>query len=328
MKKVILIIFILLLFIINGIIIFGKEKETKKEPIPFILDMDFSSDVDDVCALRLANNLHKSGVIELKAIMLSTSDINNMNLKAVNGLLNYDGIKNIQIGYSHQFIQDNSPYWNILTEYFDQDNYFISDSVYLYRYIIVNSDKPVTICTTGYLNNIADLLQSPPDFISPLSGKELLKENNTKIYITGGEPDGWSNNLSFYEESREATDYIINNIEGLHFIQSDTGGAYVCGDNLQINEKYKDDPVTKSLWAFNGCPCGRFAWDPTAVWIASIQDYKYCNMNIESINVEYNKESGYNKFIITENGIHYRIYRQHTNFDFYKNIINNLIIPQ
>lgn len=317
----------LLILLFNNEYTNDKINYQSKKPIPFILDMDFSTDVDDVCALRLANNLHKQGIINLKAVGLCTSDINNQNLKAVNGLLSYDGITGIQIGFSHQFIQDSSPYWDVLDDYYNPDNYYCSDAVYLYRYIIANSKEPVTICTTGFLNNIADLVKSQPDFISPLTGKELLKENKTKIFITGGEPNAWSNNLSFYPQSREATKYLINNLENLYFIQSDTGGAYVCGDNLQTDERYKEDPVAKCLWAFNGCPCGRFAWDPTAVWIAAIQDFDYCNMNIESIDMIYDEETGINQFITNKNGIHNRIYRRHNNLDFYKEIINNLILP-
>ena len=292
---------------------------------PFILDMDYSSDVDDVLALRVANNLHKQGIIELKAIGLSTSDEEELNIKALDGLLDYDGIENIPIGYSHQYIEDSSPYWEILSEYSD-NKYKSFDSVSLYRYIISRSKQQVTICTTGYLNNIADLVQSKPDLISPFTGKQLLERNTTIIYITGGEPNGWSNNLSFYPEARKATDYLIKNIDNLIFIQSDTGGAFSSGENLQLN--YKEDPVSKSLWVFNGLPIGRWAWDPTAVWIATYQDYEYCNVSIDRIDVVYDKETGYDMFVFDEDGRHYRICRSHDNIEFYKNIIDNLIIKQ
>lgn len=290
---------------------------------PFILDMDYSSDVDDVLALRLANNLHKQGIIELKAIGLSTSDEKDLNIKAVDGLLDYDSIDNIPIGYSHQYIEDGSPYWDILAGYSDND-YISLDSVSLYRYIISRSKQPVTICTTGYLNNIADLVQSKPDLISPFTGKQLLERNNTIIYITGGEPNGWNNNLSFYSEAREATEYLIKNIDNLIFIQSDTGGAFASGEYLQLN--HKEDPVSKSLWAFNGSPVGRWAWDPTAVWIAAYQDYEYCNVSIDKIDIAYNKDTGYNLFVFDEDGRHYRICRSHDNIEFYKTIIDGLVI--
>ena len=292
---------------------------------PFILDMDYSTDVDDILALRVANNLHKQGIIELKAIGLSTSDEEDLNIKAVDGLLDYDNIDNIPIGYSHQYIEDSSPYWDILSEYSDNE-YLSLDSVTLYRYIISRSKQPVTICTTGYLNNIADLVQSGPDLISPFTGKQLLERNNTIIYITGGEPNGWSNNLSFYPESREATEYLIKNIDNLIFIQSDTGGAFSSGENLQLN--YKEDPVSKSLWDFNGSPVGRWAWDPTAVWIAAYQDYEYCNVSIDRIDIVYDKETGYDMFVFDEDGRHSRICRSHDNIEFYKNIIDNLIIKE
>ena len=64
-----------------------EEVIEETQPTPFILDMDFSTDVDDVMALRVANNLHKQGIIELKAVGLCTSDKQFRNTRMITSIL-------------------------------------------------------------------------------------------------------------------------------------------------------------------------------------------------------------------------------------------------
>ena len=45
---------------------------------PLILDVDFSTDVDDVCAVRIATALDDQGVIDLKCVGYSVRGKNNL----------------------------------------------------------------------------------------------------------------------------------------------------------------------------------------------------------------------------------------------------------
>lgn len=296
-------------------------------PRPFILDMDFCSDVDDACALRVAGNLHKMGVINLRAVGLCVTGGNN--LQAANGLLEYDGVHNIPIGRSSQQIPDSSPYWNILAKY--SKNMLVQDSVSLYRNIIwqeiCNGNNPVTICTTGYVTNLADLMKSPADEIIPYTGIELLNMNNTRIFITGGiYPDGTDNNFFAEEEAREAIYWVVHNYGGrLYFVQNDCGGPVIVGDSLQKDSKYKNDPLVKSIEAF-GSTSGRAGWDPVAVWIAAQDHPEDIGMLTEPVSVWINRYTGVNAFEYLPGSSYYRVYRA---FEpgYYHDAINRLTIP-
>ena len=296
-------------------------------PRPFILDMDFCTDVDDACALRVAANLHKMGVINLRAVGLCVTGGNN--LQAANGLLEYSGVHNIPIGRSSQPIPDSSPYWGILSQY--SKNMVAQNSVSLYRSIIwqeiCNGNNPVTICTTGYVTNLADLMKSEADGVIPYTGIELLCMNNTRIFITGGSyPDGMDNNFFYEEEAREAIYWIVHNYGGrLYFIQNNCGGPITVGDTLQKDSKYKNDPLVKSLEAW-GTTNGRAGWDPVAVWIAAQNHPEDIGMLTEPVSVWINRYTGVNAFEYLPGSQYYRVYRAYEP-NYYHNAINALTIP-
>lgn len=301
----------------------SQISQATQVPKPLILDMDFCTDVDDACALRVAATLHKMGKIDLKAVCLCVTGGNN--LEAANGLLEHDGVHNIPIGRSSQDIPDTSPYWGILSQY--SSNLQVIDSVKLYRYIISTSPTPVTIVTTGYVTNLADFMKSQPDEISPKTGLDLVRENVAEIYIQGGGyPEGLDNNFFYEEEARAALDSILQICaKPLYFIQANTGGPATCGAVLQQNAEYKNDPVTKALYAF-GTSNGRAAWDPMAVWIASSNDLAECGVAAARTDIEFNKYTGANKFVDSPTGAHYRVYRTSDNLKWYSNRLDELVI--
>ena len=87
-----------------------SDKEIEKpDKVPMIIDLDFASDVDDACAVRVATSLHKLGRIDIKGIALCIEDLSIAGAMA--GLLEYDGIQNPIIGTSALNIPSTSPYW-------------------------------------------------------------------------------------------------------------------------------------------------------------------------------------------------------------------------
>ena len=63
---------------------------------PVILDVDMCTDVDDVCALRIATALDDAGVISLRGVAYSVRGSNN--IEAMRGMLVYDGKRRVPIG--------------------------------------------------------------------------------------------------------------------------------------------------------------------------------------------------------------------------------------
>lgn len=235
-----------------------------------ILDMDFCTDVDDACALRMAAQMDKRGEIVLEAVTLSTCDSmtgESLNIRAVDGMLDYVGI-DVPIGKSSIYIPDESSYWEILASYSD-GNMEVFDAVDLWKQKIDEcKDRGIdlTIVTTGYLTNIKAF--------GDRYGTELLK--NCTFFIVGGTNGvGTDNNFSYCEEARIASDFAAKNIVGddnVFWITNDVGAPLLCGGSLMKNNP--DDPVSKSLLAFQeslgiDATCGRAAWDPVGVYLAA-----------------------------------------------------------
>ena len=248
---------------------------------PVIIDTDFCTDVDDAVALRLATTLDTLSVGSLKGICLCTTDKDgtDINVQAVNGILNYANYKDIPIGISTVKEPDTSPYWNLCAEYsiMEADT---KDSLSLYKEVLSNCANRFTIVTTGYLTNIQALLQDK-------EGYNLVKNNCKQIVITGGTyPSGGDNNFNFTENARESIKYVNDNAPcDLVFVPNDVGGVFNAGKVLQ--ELDPDDTVSKSITAF-GSSDGRAAWDPTAVYLAFVPekvsnfDFEYCNTQVDN----------------------------------------------
>ena len=147
-----------------------------------ILDVDMCTDVDDVCAVRIATALDDDGTIDLKGVAYSIVGKNN--LEALRGFLLYENKPDVLIGKSMANNPDESPYWDLMAAYND-GNVNAYEAVKMYRKILSESNTPVDIVTTGYTTNIEALLKSQPDEYSDLSGLELVKQKCGQLYIVG-----------------------------------------------------------------------------------------------------------------------------------------------
>ena len=297
------------------------EERTQK---PVILDMDFSSDVDDACALRLAINADVVGEISLKAVTMSVKEPNDLNLKAADGILDYQHLKNVKLGYTESGVYDESPYWEVCSMYSD-GQYEVDTAVRTWRSVIAESDRNVDIVTTGYLMNLEAFCKSQPDDISDMSGMEMLEEKVGNIYITGGTwTTGFDNNFYFFQETRQSMDWLLHNVtRPMFFITNDTGGPVIVGS--RVTREYPDDPVSKALLAF-GTDSGRFGWDPMVMYICmsvdSIEQAEERGFAIMPVSLDFNVESGENHFYEVEASNFYRLYRTNQDLEYYKNLLD------
>ncbi len=275
---------------------------------PVILDMDIYTDVDDVLALRLANALHYAGVIDLKGVVLSVAGADGV--RAVHGLECYDGLYGVPVGSADPSVTEDgyqSPYWGILSSHCGDSTLVTTDAVNLYKQILMNTsvDDKAIIITTGYTNNVAQLLKDPEGF-------ELVRTKCKALYITGAvnSPEGgFDNNFYSAPGSAEAINFIqktspVPIVYSTHgSIRPADGGFVYCGKALTQADTANTDPVTKSLHAFWGeynvkSTSGyvdRFAWDPMCIFASvvnptmSFVDFKPAHIELEA--------SGRNKFI-------------------------------
>lgn len=246
----------------------------KAEEPKVILDVDMSTDVDDLSAIKILENLDSSGSQRLIAVGTSVTDGD----AALAGLLTADGYNQIPVGISSTNNPDpGSPYWDYL-ENFQPANQRI-DAVKLYRKTIAESDTRISIVTTGFLTNIEALLKSPPDEYSSLSGEQLVANKVRAIHITGGSySEGFDNNFGAYITTAEAADYCFStwpaNVPMIIYT-NDLGSSIATG--LQLTG---EDPA-KECFALAGKETGSAGWDAFNTWAFECID----SGNMESNNL-------------------------------------------
>ncbi len=168
-------------------ILSGQEK--------IIFDTDFDSDIDDVGALYMLHTFADQGEVEILATILSTTHFwSPFALDAVN---TFWGRPHTPIGAPFmEGVNKGSYYAEIIARDFPNDVgelKKVEDATHLYRRILSSqADGSVTLVSVGHLTNVAKLLESKPDEISPLSGKDLVAKK-VKFWVAMlGEGMNWN----------------------------------------------------------------------------------------------------------------------------------------
>ena len=268
-----------------------------------ILDLDYNSDVDDVCALRLASQMHCAGSIRLQAVGLSTSG--DAPAKAAHGQLCYDGLGDIPIGTSSVTVETGSPYWDeFISAFFYEGNYVHADAVSLYKQKLRECgarNETVRFVTTGFVTNLAALLKDP-------EGYDLVRDHADSFYITGG---GWKQgsdfNFVFTPATAEAIKYVVDYspvpvvFSTNMSIRGERGDVMMCGASMMKKDTDGDDPVTRAFRAYErenntSLSGGRFAWDPMCTWVACMNDDAATKTHLVPMKVYIDGSNGYNQF--------------------------------
>jgi inosine-uridine nucleoside N-ribohydrolase len=147
----------------------------------------------------------------------------------------------------------------------------LPDAVSIYRKTLQGQpDSSVTIVTVGFLTNLANLLQSQPDSISPLTGTELVSKKVKKLVSMAGRfPEGKEFNVHM---DSTASQYVFENWPTpVVFTGFEIGWEIRTGLRL-IASNITDNPVKDvfriSIPLAEEDKNGRMSWDETAVLIA------------------------------------------------------------
>jgi hypothetical protein len=261
-----------------------------------IIDTDMGFDVDDVIAVCAANAMHKSGEIDLLAVIHDTGFA-----KAVGGISaiqHWWGHDNVPIGaFKGEFGRDacngcggalgQDQYHSDLIRTYnppihDYNDPKVWDAVDLYRSVLSNAtDHSVNIASIGFLVNLKALLNSKADKYSNLNGKDLITQKvNTIVYMDGGYNFGCGNGLigDAHECWSSARDTVYNMPYGkINQFFSTLAGEIVTGKrmfNAGECPNAQDSPCKRAL-ADNHSPDGqggaggRSSWDPFVTLIAA-----------------------------------------------------------
>ena len=159
------------------------------EPVQVVFDTDIAGDVDDVLALGMLHALADRGECRIEAVTISK--INPLAAPFVDAVNTFYGRPDIPIGATRDAQVRESKYLSLCKQRGENglrfphdvvDSQDVPDAVSVLRRTLASAaDRSIVLIQVGLAANLADLIESPSDEISPLSGRELVKR---KVRLT------------------------------------------------------------------------------------------------------------------------------------------------
>jgi len=194
--------------------IYSSDSVRAAEPVKIIFDTDIGNDVDDTMAMAVIHSLQNRNECELLAVTI-TKD--NKYAAPMLGLLNtFYGRPDIPLGivkggvtkedgkylaqvYNTVDGQGNRVFKTSITPEMYAD---LPDAVTILRKTLAaQPDKSVVMVQVGFSTNLARLLETPGDDISPMTGKELVAQKVKLLSAMAG---------AFVDRLKEHREYNIN----------------------------------------------------------------------------------------------------------------------
>lgn len=278
----------------------------------FILDTDFSSDIDDCGDLVVTLAYHRLGHINLLGVVQDTTRSKGPG-----------AIRAVCIGraqptmpvYSYQpgstfdptpTAQNNWPDWVY-------DNFAhtgvgltgsVTDSTTAYRTMLANAASPVTIIGTGFATALDALLQSSADGISALTGAQLIAAKVRALYwVAGIWPTTGSAEYNLAQAPSQSHDLVTNwpATVPLIFVGIEIGNTVgVTGSTLSSTQSAGD--VVRGAFNQAGYAAGRTAWGQVGVMAAAEKEGLFRRVRgTASIDAT----TGLNSFAASSSGPHY-----------------------
>lgn len=244
-----------------------------KEKTKIILDTDMGSDSDDAGALALLHHLSDNGLAEIVAVTHCASEISGP--YAVKVINDYYGRGKIPVGKNkYSTFLEGSPYDQytglLMKKYLaDNDEIEFKDAISLMRSVLSENDS-ITIAVIGMMNNLAMLLRSQPDSISPLSGIELVRNRVKDIYIMGGDFEDLSHAEFNVRNDIESAMYVAENCPvPICYCGFEIGDKVITGQRLKRESNLNPIKLAYSVHTEDGL---NNSWDPITVYCAVMKE--------------------------------------------------------
>src|SRR6202040_2738256 len=154
-------------------------------PVRIIFDTDIGNDVDDVLALAMLHALETRGQCKLLGVTITKPD--ELAGPFVNAMNTFYGRPGIPIGFTHAGLTNEPSPFLPLVETRDGARLRYPHTLLrssdapaatrLLRTLLSREpDHSVVIIQVGYFSNLAALLDSQGDDVSPLAGRELVRQ--------------------------------------------------------------------------------------------------------------------------------------------------------
>ena len=193
----------------------GCSSVEKGSPVKIIFDTDIGGDADDLGALVMLHNFVDANECELLAVMSWAHD--EYAVPAIDAVNRYYNHPDISIGARKDNIYHLERFYNKpIADNFENTLSYkdVPDTTTLYRQILSKqNDKDVVLVTVGPLLNIKRLLESQPDSVSDLNGKELISKKVKEVVIMGGHFPGGKNEWNFNGNMPGVTRFVLENLD-------------------------------------------------------------------------------------------------------------------
>ncbi|MCG8526490.1 MAG: nucleoside hydrolase [Opitutales bacterium] len=299
--------------------IFALSVQHANEPVAIIYDTDIGNDVDDVMALGMIHAMESRGHCELLAVTITkdhplaaafTDAVNtfygrpDIPIATVrNGATQHAGRFN---GLAGEKLTDGSLRY---PHDLKSGNDAPEATTFLRELLASRKDQSVVLVQVGFFTNFRRLLESKPDDISPLSGKELIAKKVKLLSIMGGS----------FQTIRDSNHYLEYNV------RLDIPSAQVLAEqwpteiiwsgfeigiaatypasSIETDYEYTTHhPVREAYYLYNPPPHNRPTWDLTSVLHAVWPNHGYFDLSTPGkVTVE---DDGFTRFNPEENGEH------------------------
>lgn len=292
----------------------------------FLLGTDWWTDCDDVVALRILARAVKNHQIQLAGIGINACM--EYSVSSVDGFLNTEGLhsERIPLGIDRSATDFGGcpPYQKRLSQeavsYLSNND--AEDAVRLYRKALSSAESKIEIIEIGFLQVIADVLESEKDDICDLSGLALVKEKVSKIWVMAGKWDedgGKENNFARNLRARQAAhDFCEMCPVPVTFLGFEAGEDVISGSGLNKND------ILYQVMCDHGSRNGRSSWDPMLVSMAIAGDEECAGYRVVCGTASVDAATGENHFTVHDGGQHKFVVRRYEP-DYYANMINALI---
>ncbi len=237
-------------------------------PVDLIIDCDIGNDVDDVFAIAIAHQEMTAGNCNLLAV---TTTKDHPNSAPFLRLLNrYYGRPDIPVGaVTNGVTRDENKYLQIAAK---EPAAQTLEAVRLLRKLLAAAkDGSITIAQIGFSTNLARLLDTDADDLSPLTGKELAASKVKLLSIMAGDfanPNSAEFNVKC---DIPAAQKLAKNWPGKIVFSGFEVGKATCFPSEFVEQSFLGDaanPLRESYRLYCGFKHDRPCWDLTSVYYA------------------------------------------------------------
>ena len=251
--------------------------------IDFIFDTDAGADCDDIMALTYLTHARQRGDIRLLAVThcLDTP----YGVPAIRSFFRFFSEPVPPVGRMVGGAHIPDQYCREMAEKFATGADFdeAEPAARVLRRALAESEGGCVICAVGQFTNIAALIKSEPDDISPLDGISLMRERCRELVVMAAKLRSSEPEWNVKWDVHAAREMFYNCPVPITVLPSETGIDMITGKEA-VEEYGYSTPLTQSFISFNAKICagqcdplrsGRHSWDPaTAVYaVEGVADF-------------------------------------------------------